>query len=1120
MNSLLTRQKIEKKRWFLALAGGVLVWLLVSWLVAMQQTQRANDALIAAAKVSSQARVQVIAKVMSQNVDNLSGIAAYVARQAETVAGLQHSGALTAGATPEQRKQNWSNAPGLSRLNEELADAASYLGVDTIWVMNPTGDAIASSNRKNPASFVGTNYADRDYFKAAMQGRLGNQYAMGRKTNTPGFFFSAPVQATGSEQGKIIGVVGVKIDLPRLAYWVSQSDAFVSDMYDVVILARESSPMQHLEMHALPGARIANLSVAARQARYKQADFPVLAISAWPDASYPGVWAFDNSPMVMASQLLPELGIKVHVREPLPALADIAGTRMRHFAPLAASGSLLLLIVGGSLIFGLQRRQAERNIALSLSLQKATVESTSDGILVVDLDGRVCSWNQRFADIWRIQPASLDTRLDQVLLASVRGLLRDPDVFFARVSEIYSHPEEPSFDVIEFENGSVFERYSHPQRLNGKVVGRVWNFRDVSLRNQALEKLAQSERELQAIIDTEPECVKLLAADGSLLKMNRAGLDMIEVDDPKQVIGRKVLGIIAPGHQVAFAELTRRVFEGESGKLTFEVIGLKGGHRWLDTHAVPMRDARGKITALLGITRDITAQKAAMRQLHLIDFALNHVSEAAFLADEAGRFQYINEEACRALGYDREYLLACSVSDIDANTSPASWADAWAMIREKGTSTQESRHRRKDGSIFPVEVGITYFEYEGRAYALGLARNISERKDAETERAQLQQQLQHAQKLEAIGQLTGGIAHDFNNILGAILGFTGLTLDRFRTQLPEKAVDYLAEVQKAGERARDLIQKMLAFARGGGGEAQLIDARPLVKEVIKMMASTLPSSLELSEQVADNMPCIRIDPVQMHQILANLIINARDATEGEGHIEVGLRLARLAGEVCDVCHQPVSGEFVELYVKDDGSGIAAAVLPKIFDPFFTTKDVGKGTGMGLAMVMGILREHDGHALVETGLGVGTTFRLFFHPADGHAPDTVVTLTDDTLPMVCSSRILVVDDEIPLGQLVGEILDVNGYCATVYANPRAALAAFQANPASFSALITDQTMPGMTGLELVREMRQIKPDLPVIMVSGYSDKVDAESAAKHGIYRYFYKPVKSEALLEALREALA
>jgi PAS domain S-box-containing protein len=767
-------------------------------------------------------------------------------------------------------------------------------------------------------------------------------------------------------------------------------------MYDVVILARDPA----LEMHALPAARVAGLTVAERDARYKRHDFPVLEIQPWRDADYPGVIAFDHKPVLLVHRDLPGVGIQVHVMERLPALADAHGELLQRFLPLAASGALVIFIVGGSLMFGLLRRQSERNIAVSLSLQRATIESTSDGILVVDLNGHVTTWNQRFADLWRIPQTLLEVPDDRALMQSVLAQLRDPDGFITKVEELYRRPEEPSFDVLEFKDGRIFERHSNPQRLDGKVVGRVWNFRDVTLRNKALEKLAQSELELQTIIDTEPECVKLLAQDGTLLKMNRAGLEMIEADNPKSVIGQKVLGIITPPYRAAFANLTKRVFTGATGKLEFEVIGLKGGHRWLDTHAVPLRDTHGNIIALLGLTRDITGCKAA-----------------------------------------------------------------------------------------------------------------------EAERAQLQQQLQHAQKLEAIGQLTGGIAHDFNNILGAILGFTGLTLDRYRADLPEKAIGYLNEVQKAGERARDLIQKMLTFARGSGGEAQLLDPRPLAREVIKMLGSTLPSSLVLSEQMAEEVPAVRIDPVQLHQILTNLVINARDATGGEGHIEVGLRLTSLAGEVCDVCHQPVRGEFVELYVKDDGSGIPADVLPKIFDPFFTTKEVGRGSGMGLAMVMGILREHDAHALVESAPGQGSNFRLFFHPATGHAPEAAAPAVVAVNEAEHAHCILVVDDEVPLGQLVGEILDAHGYCASVYANPRSALEAYQANPAGFHAVITDQTMPGLTGVELVRELRTINPDLPVLMVSGYSDKVDAETAQRHGIRRFFYKPVDPAVLLAALREVL-
>jgi CheY-like chemotaxis protein len=277
------------------------------------------------------------------------------------------------------------------------------------------------------------------------------------------------------------------------------------------------------------------------------------------------------------------------------------------------------------------------------------------------------------------------------------------------------------------------------------------------------------------------------------------------------------------------------------------------------------------------------------------------------------------------------------------------------------------------------------------------------------------------------------------------------------------------------------------------------------------------------ERINPDVPSIRIDPVHLHQMLTNLVINARDATGGEGHIEVGLRRSRFSGEasgeVCVINHLPVRGEFVELYVKDDGSGIAADALPKIFDPFFTTKEVGKGSGMGLAMVLGILRENDGHVLVQTrtGAGHGTCFRLLFQPVAGVAPVPAELPAAPPVAAAGGRQILVVDDEAPLGRLLGEVLEANGYQATVLANPRAALVAFRADPDAFHAVITDQTMPRMTGLELTHELLAINPKLPVFMVSGYSDKVDAESARHHGVRRFFHKPVDQAALLEALRE---
>ena len=312
-----TRQKLLNRRWFVLLGICLLLWLAISWFIAEQLTRRNHDDLVAAAGKSSAAHALIISRLMGNSIENLKGIAAYTARDPATVAALHRAGVAPAGSSLEQRKQRWGAE--LAPVNANLALAAKDLGVDILWLMNPAGDSIAASNAAGPASFVGTNYADREYFKAAAAGLPGNQYAMGRRTKVPGIYFSAPVRAAG----KVIGVVAVKIDLPRLTYWVNQADAFVSDAYDVIILARDPA----LEMHALPGGRILQLSPAARLARYKRGDFPVLDLGDWRDA--PGVLRLGKTPLLMASRALPGAGIRGHLtaisapgRQWRPAAAD------------------------------------------------------------------------------------------------------------------------------------------------------------------------------------------------------------------------------------------------------------------------------------------------------------------------------------------------------------------------------------------------------------------------------------------------------------------------------------------------------------------------------------------------------------------------------------------------------------------------------------------------------------------------------------------------------------------------------------------------------------------------------------------------------------------------------
>jgi len=285
-----------------------------------------------------------------------------------------------------------------------------------------------------------------------------------------------------------------------------------------------------------------------------------------------------------------------------------------------------------------------------------------------------------------------------------------------------------------------------------------------------------------------------------------------------------------------------------------------------------------------------------------------------------------------------------------------------------------------------------------------------------------------------------------------------------------------------------------------------------------MLTATIPSSIRIDTEI-DEVPPVLVEAVELDQLLVNLAINARDAVEGRGHIVIRLRRVELAPVECAACRVPVSGSWVELAVADDGAGIPPEVLPRIFEPFFSTKEVGKGSGMGLAVVYGIMEKVGGHILVETGVGTGTTVRLLFPLV---ARDTAPVAGDERLATLASvpgggRHLLVVDDEPALAAMWQDLLEGHGYEVSAHTDGRSALTAFQSAPGVYAAIVSDMTMPGMNGLELAQAALALRPDLPFFLCSGYSDLIDAERAAALGIRRYFRKPVAAADLLAALAE---
>ncbi|MFO1206949.1 MAG: response regulator [Burkholderiales bacterium] len=409
-----------------------------------------------------------------------------------------------------------------------------------------------------------------------------------------------------------------------------------------------------------------------------------------------------------------------------------------------------------------------------------------------------------------------------------------------------------------------------------------------------------------------------------------------------------------------------------------------------------------------------------------------------------------------------------------------------------------------------------------KIFALRAAAEI-ERGRADAALLEREAQLRQAQKMEAIGHLAGGIAHDFNNILTSIMGYIALADERDATAGDDKLAKYLHQANLSCQRARELIQQILTFSRGRRSERQPTSLPRVVGESTNLLRSSLPATLELVTDLDADAPPAMLDPVQAEQVLLNLCINARDAMGGSGTVRVAVRRVALDGAVCASCRQRVQGEFVELGVRDDGPGITPAVMERMFEPFFTTKEVGKGSGMGLSTVHGIVHEHGGHVLVESETGCGAVFRVLFAALDrGRAAvgaDAAGAVSRAGKAPSLRGQVLVVDDEAMVGEFMRDLLESWGLRVTVAANGAQARDLCSREPRRFDAVITDQTMPRITGLDLARELLVASPDLPVILYTGYSDGLTEAEVKAAGAVALVRKPVEPRALRALLEAAL-
>ncbi|MBI9082327.1 MAG: PAS domain S-box protein [Desulfobacterales bacterium] len=492
-------------------------------------------------------------------------------------------------------------------------------------------------------------------------------------------------------------------------------------------------------------------------------------------------------------------------------------------------------------------------------------------------------------------------------------------------------------------------------------------------------------------------------------------------------------------------------------------------------------------------------------------------SDLLFLHDLDGNLLETNPAFKRGFGVDDDQTLDINIRDFIAERFRQEFDEYIERILRQGNDTGIATIATADGSELVLEFNnVLVRDAAGRPVGVsGSGRDITARIRAEKETLKLQEQLRQRQKLEAIGTLAGGIAHDFNNIISIVLGNAELAQDMTPAAHPTQ--DFLDEILTACVRARDVVRQLLTFSRHSDVRPEPMNMSPIIKESLKLLRSTIPRSIEFRYGIPAQIPAVAADPGHLHQIIINLINNAADAMDGKGGvIEIDLQPVSMDDEAASAADLS-TGDYIRLAVSDSGLGISPENLGRIFDPYFTTKDIGKGTGMGLATVHGLMKRYKGSIRVYPRKGGGTRFELFF-PTTADAAKPAEHKAAHKMP-TGSETILFVDDEEPIAELSRRHLEALGYGVHGTTNPVEALRWFQDSPDRFDLIITDMAMPHLTGDKLAEAVLQIRPDKPIILCTGYSEMMSKERAMNMGIRAFMEKPVERIDLALAVRQVL-
>jgi len=700
-----------------------------------------------------------------------------------------------------------------------------------------------------------------------------------------------------------------------------------------------------------------------------------------------------------------------------------------------------------------------------------------------------------------------------------------------RVSELIPGFRESNPEVI-----AAYGRVAttgHPERFESFVpqLGRWFSvsayrtdpgeftsvFQDATERRQTEETLRRERFLMNTLLDTIPDAIYFKDAESRFIRVNRACAEHSGITDPASLVGKSDSDLFSPEHAEAALRTEREILRTGEPVLDQEELESWPGrpNAWVSSTKMPLRDASGVVIGTFGISRDITHRKLAEEALRRSEqefrSLVEHAPVGIYRSSPTGQLLTVNPALIRMLGYGwAEELLRLNVRD-DVYADPLERDRLVAQFHSSETASAEAQWKRRDGSLITVRLYVRTVRNERGAVDCfeGMVEDV-------TQQRSLESQFRQAQRLEAVGRLAGGVAHDFNNILTAITGYTDLLIEDLGPEDPHRPD--VEEIRAAALRAGALTRQLLAFSRKQVFQTRVLDLNDVVRTLDKMLRRLIGEDVKLELALGAELGAVRADPGQIEQVVLNLAVNSRDAMPSGGRLT--LQTANVEFDEAYVGRHAgaAPGRYVMLAVSDTGIGMNAETQGHIFEPFFTTKEQGKGTGLGLATVYGIVKQSGGYVWVYSEPGRGATFKIYLPQVDEQPEETGASRHAEPVEGGAET-ILLAEDDPSVRAVVSDVLTQKGYRVLRAADGQAALEMARGQSREIHLLVTDLVMPGMTGRELAEALTAERPGVRVLYMSGYTD----DAVVRHGVLSegmpYLQKPFTPRALSAKVREVL-